>query len=199
VGPFVLLYGLLFALSYLSETHVFSLFAIPAVLLLQLLVFLVSKWSLHFKLILGYDIMKDVTKAKYVFIETSKYMGKNRVEPLMIRPKHATKELVIADNKFDYNVLFFQFQNLIYGYCKEKNKFERESYPNKGSIHNFLNHKGHHDIELVVDGYSKWGANVFEIPIPLFLDLYVVCCFFSNICQHILIHCCSLPRVFLYD
>ena len=182
VGPFLILYGLLFSLSYFPDTHIFSLFAIPVVLLLQLLVFLISKWSLHFKLILGYDVMNDVTKAQYVFIETSKYMGKNRVEPLLIRPKHTKKALIIADQKFDYNVLFFQFQNLIYGYCEEKKKFERESYPNKGSIQSYLNHKGHSNIELVVDGFAKWGANVFEIPIPLFLDLYVVCYFVTARC-----------------
>lgn len=174
VAPFLIVYSLLFSLSYLSETQAYTLFVIPVVLLLQLLVFLLSKWSLYFKLVLGYNVMKDVTKAEYVFIETSKYMGKNRVEPLMIRPKHTKKELIVANQKFDYNILFFEFQNLIYGYCEEKKIFERESYPSKGSIHSFLNHKGHQDKELVIDGYAKWGANVFEIPIPLFLDLYVV-------------------------
>lgn len=174
VFPFATAYLILFSMSRIAEYHLMTLFAIPVVLLLQLVVFLLSQWSLSVKLFLGYNTVSDISKAQYVFIETSKHMGKNRVEPLLLRVKRNNKGLVIADQSFDYNLLFFQFQNLIYGYCHEKKTFEKEIYPNTGTIDSFLKYKGHSNIETIIDCMQKWGLNIFEIPIPLFLDLYTV-------------------------
>jgi hypothetical protein len=180
VFPFVISYSLLFSISSFPAMNVISLYAIPVVLLAQIFLFLFSQWSLLFKLRLGYKIVSDITKAQYVFVCAAKNVGRNRVEKLNTRVKRLEKELVIAGNKFEFREIYFQFQNVLYEYSNIQKTFFREIFPTNGTIFDYLNHAGHKESNSFVDSIERWGSNVFDIPIPLFLDLYLVNNFFLH-------------------
>lgn len=174
VLPFIIGYSVFFSLAACKETMTLSLYLIPALLLVHSLLFLVSQWSLTLKQILGYKVVKDISDATFVFVIAAKNMGKNRVEQLNHRSRRHTSNLVIAGTSFEHHALYFEFQNILYGYSSKNKCFCRELYPVKGSIEDFISCKGHKNLDSLTDSIEKWGENIFEIPIPLFLDLYVV-------------------------
>jgi len=100
-------------------------------------------------------------------------MGKDKVEPLYRRNRRGQANIVVGGTKFDFNILFFQFQNILYSFSVEDKCFKRELYPSSGRIGDFIGYKGHANEDMLVNCLQKWGFNVFEIPVPLFLDLYI--------------------------
>lgn len=174
VLPFVIGYFIFFFLTAFKETLVLSIYLIPAFLLVHLLLFLISQWSLSLKQILGYKVVKNISEATFVFVIAARNMGKNRVEQLHHRSRPQASNLVIAGTSFEHHSLYFEFQNILYGYSSKNKCFCRELYPVKGSIEDYISYKGHEILDSLTDSMEKWGENIFEIPIPLFLDLYVV-------------------------
>lgn len=173
VLPFLIIYSTLFSLSLSKSTFHIALFGIPSILLLHNLIFLLSQWSFSIKMKLGYSEVRNIEQAQFVFVKARKNMGKDKVEPLYRRNRRGQANIIIGGTKFDFNILFFQFQNIIYSYSVEDQSFKRELYPTSGRIGDFVEHKGHSNEDMLMNCLQKWGFNVFEIPIPLFLDLYI--------------------------
>lgn len=175
VAPFFVAYTILFSACSqdLFGFRLLCLITLPLVLSLHLTLFLLSQWSIELKCKLGNRIVDDISKAEIVLITAAKNVGKNKIETLR-RANTKNVGVKIADIDYSLHNITFEFQKVLYGYNPDKNTFVRLVYPTIGPVKSFLTCTGHKTINNVETGYNKWGLNVFEIPIPLFLDLYMV-------------------------
>lgn len=146
---------------------------IPFVLSAQIILFMISQFSVSVKCRLGSKIVSSVTDAKKVLVIAAKTAGKDRIVDL-----NRTKELqslIIAGSKFSTSPFNFEFQKVVYNYISESDNFTRLKYPSVGAADKFYNSTGHKSSQDVTAAANQWGRNDFDIPLPDFLDLYVVC------------------------
>ena len=153
-----------------------SLVGIPIVLFSQLLVFLLSQWSMAIKCRLGYTRVSSVDQAKFVLVIASKNAGQDRMAPLLTISKEkrvlTERHVFIAGRKYVVKPTRFEFQKTVYEYDTDKNTFVRLAYPVTGKLQELLAHRGMLSSNDVQIAEMKWGGNVFDIPVPAFLDLY---------------------------
>ena len=154
-----------------------ALFGIPVLLSLQVLIFLVSQWSMSLKCSLGYVSVKTIPEANMVHVVAAKNAGKDRIVPVMmikVDPKQPkAMEVSIANTKYHCYTKFFEFQKVKYEYDpKEKNNFVKSESPTTGKVQDFLTCTGVAEQDRLMC-MQKWGINEFDIPIPPFLDLYM--------------------------
>jgi manganese-transporting P-type ATPase len=161
------------------------LVGIPVLLMSQVILFLLSQWSTTLKSNIGYQSVTTVIMATHLHVVASKNAGNDRIvaverisdeakegQPLSMVSK-AEKKVEIAGSKYFLLSTRFKFQQMIYEYNTDKNTFERLNYPVVGAIKSYIAHKGHSEQPSVEIAFRKWGANIFAIPVPAFLDLYV--------------------------
>jgi len=173
VFPFLVLYTLLFGVLSTQEGPLsfFAFVAIPCLLGLQIFFFLLSQWSVTLRCRLGHYSVTRVAKAQRVLVKAAKNAGKDRIVDLLRHEKSG--EVKIADKLFLLKGEYFEFQKVIYSYDAENNTFAKIDYPCTAPIKTFLESQGHETQESVEICETKWGSNEFDIPIPLFLDLYL--------------------------
>lgn len=90
------------------------------------------------------------------------------------KSRNTDDNLSVAGISFPYNTTYFLFQNVKYEFDCEKNTFVPVSYPTASTLSNFCSHTGHRTSQSVESALKKWGRNEFEIPMPEFVDLYLV-------------------------
>lgn len=152
-----------------------SLIGIPSLLSLHLIIFLFAQSSVKLRCLIGKDVVQDVNVATFAFVSAAKNAGKDRIVIVEHRPEQS-KSMHIAVLSKDYNVspMFFQFQEVTYQYSLEKKKFERLDYPVETSTASALKWVGFPSKEVTITAAKRWGFNEFNIPLPHFLDLYMV-------------------------
>jgi hypothetical protein len=91
-----------------------------------------------------------------------------------MKSNNSGQNVNIAGNNFNNFEISFEFQKVVYGFDASVNNFVRISYPDKGKAKDFLKYEGHNKAKRVSACQEIWGLNVFDIPVPLFLDLYMV-------------------------
>jgi hypothetical protein len=150
-----------------------SLVGIPALLSLQLVMFLFAQSSVKVRCFIGKDVVKDVRKASYAYIRAAKNAGKDRIVSVEHRPEQETTISVMTDN-FNLYPIFFQFQEVTYQFNEKKSAFERLDYPVEMNTANALKWAGFPSKDITINAARRWGFNEFNIPLPHFLDLYMV-------------------------
>ncbi len=83
-------------------------------------------------------------------------------------------EKKILDQQYALNAFTFTFQEVTYYYHVGRNTFCRMDYPTHIPVKTCLTWEGHSNNSSVVFAFQRWGLNDFNIPIPHFLDLYMV-------------------------
>jgi hypothetical protein len=83
-------------------------------------------------------------------------------------------EKKILDQSYALNAFTFTFQEVTYYYHVGRNTFCRMDYPTNISVKTCLSWEGHINNSSVMFAFQRWGLNDFNIPIPHFLDLYMV-------------------------
>jgi cation-transporting ATPase 13A1 len=174
VFPFAFSYSILFAaaLSSNESIRLIALIAIPFVLAAHLVLFLLSQWSIKLKCKLGNKEVSDISEAEYVHVKAALNAGNDRI--VKLRREAAQGEVRIAGTSHRLPREFFVFQKLTYSYDPDRNTFQRLEYPTTSSLMNILRSTGHKSQQDFVTSIRKWGLNEFDIPIPSFLDLYMV-------------------------
>jgi hypothetical protein len=113
--------------------------------------------------------------AKLVHVLTNKNSGADKLVLLEKKNSWAKSSTIhVVGNTFELSEVGFQFQKVFYDYNVAKKIFERMEYPTFGSIKDYLEWTGHVSSNAANLSLSKWGRNEFDIPIPNFLDLYMV-------------------------
>lgn len=83
-------------------------------------------------------------------------------------------EKKMLDQHYALNAFTFTFQEVTYYYHVGRNTFCRMDYPTNISVKTCLSWEGHSNSGSVMFAFQRWGLNDFNIPIPHFLDLYMV-------------------------
>jgi hypothetical protein len=66
------------------------------------------------------------------------------------------------------------FQKVTYNFDADGNNFVRLEYPTSVPVKTMLDWRGHPSTQNVGLSLLRWGTNEYDIPIPNFLDLYLV-------------------------
>ena len=161
-----------------------ALIALPILLSGQVLLFLLSQWSMRLKTRLGFRPCTSVQAATHAHVVAAKHAGQDRIVPLQFQPPTelllpgsslALREhrVQIAGSKYGMSELRFDFQKVVYEFDQDRNTFIRMQYPVSGPIKSFLAYRGLGDEKDGAVATGKWGLNFFDIPLPAFLDLYI--------------------------
>lgn len=176
VLPFIGFYLILLTMAHSSEQYQYLCMAlIPILLISQILLFFMSRWSVLVSFYIGYKRVQNISNADHVIAFSAKSDG-GKIAKLFRRPEATLREVAIAGKKFGYCCEFFEYDKVKYEYDTGANCFSRVKYPTQVGVSQVMAASGHASEEAVNFCISKWGLNFFDIPIPLFLDLYVVSC-----------------------
>jgi len=147
----------------------------PITLVVQLALFLLSQWSIGMRCLLGYQVTNNIDHADFVHVSAAKHAGNDRLVSIDRIP-NLTKPIVldIMDQHFSITKNRIDFQKIAYNFDSDKNMFVRLEYPTHASMQSFLSWQGHVSINHVHASLLRWGINEFDIPMPNFLDLYLV-------------------------
>jgi hypothetical protein len=143
-------------------------------------VFLLAQWSVAVRVALGYVSTDRIADAEHVFVRAASNAGKDRIVTLGRHssniPPSATEDIKfdVAGVAFSLQREYFEFQKVKYAYNVDKKNFVQLAYPTQSSAHRLVAWKGHSSDRDLWYGHLKWGYNHFDIPLPSFLDLYLV-------------------------
>ena len=178
VAPFVVLYAIFFALSLSKDDAkiYIGLIALPILFAAHLFIFLIAQGSVKVRCILGYAQVTDITKAEIVHVTAAQNAGKDRLVRLgtnkfFTEPKGVQvlgRTFMITRERIDFQKVAYHFD------AADRKTFVRLDYPSSAPTRSFLEWRGHAtplDVQL---GLVRWGVNEYDIPIPNFLDLYLV-------------------------
>jgi hypothetical protein len=137
--------------------------------------FLFAQISPSIRCSLGNRLITNISEATSVLVYAQTNAGKDRVCEL-IHDSHAgdSKDFSVAGVFFPPVTTYFEFQNVKYEFNDEKNTFMQVEYPTASTLGSFCSHTGHITRASVETALDKWGYNEFEIPMPEFVDLYLV-------------------------
>lgn len=176
VLPFAITYATFFALVG-SKTASYSLtgyIGLPVAFGCHLLLFLLSQWSHKIRCHVGSVQTSQCEKATQVHVVPCKNAGYDKVVDLNRFEHKTTATASLLGEDFSIPAISFQFQKVDYNYVKENGTFERTQYPTACSLGMFLTWSGLPDSSTADTALRKWGRNEFDIPLPNFLDMYLV-------------------------
>jgi hypothetical protein len=177
VFPFLCLYGVFFALalSKISTYTYVGLIVLPILFALHLFLFLMAQWSGKVRCWLGYQLVSDIKQAHVVRVVAAENAGADRLVKLAANnffSEVVSVNIVGKGHKITRERL--DFQKVIYNFDDDRNTFVRLDYPTSASARSFLSWMGHTTPQSVGLSLMRWGTNEYDIPIPNFLDLYLV-------------------------
>lgn len=183
VAPFLLSYAGLFAgaiVDYMDAKFSFFV-AIPVVLCIHLLLFLVAQSSVQLRCWIGKSKVKDFSTADFVLVYAAKNAGKDKIVPMEHNISKASSSSGNSGASFhalanSYSLAdhTFQYQEVTYYYDNDRKSFVRLDYPVENDVKTILTWTGYGGNDHIISALRRWGPNEFNIPMPHFLDLYMV-------------------------
>ena len=175
VWPFLLMYCVLVFTSYWSEEYqAFCMIFTPIVLTSHIILFFLVHVFVKVKYYVGYRSVSTIDLADHVLAISSHSNGAGKIISLKRRDPSMIRDLLIAGRKHKYNCEYFEYDKVKYDYDATNTSFIRVQYPVQANVSQILQVVGHRNESDVRFCLSKWGYNFFDIPIPMFLDLYTV-------------------------
>lgn len=177
VFPFVSSYAIFFGMCFTTgKLQYVGLIALPILFAIHLFLFLLAQWSVKVRCRLGYSIVGDVSKAETVHVIAAHNAGMDRLVKLLSNSYFSeAKSVRIVQKEFAITRERIDFQKVVYNFDKDRNSFVRLDYPTSAPVKEFLEWRGHATPQDIGMSLMRWGANEYDIPIPNFLDLYLVC------------------------
>jgi hypothetical protein len=183
VLPFAVSYAFFF--SILTEESLFhmkywALVGIPVVLSIHLLLFLTAQSSVKFRCLIGKSKTLDIEKAKFVLVFAAKNAGKDKIVEMQHLNETIQQQqlqagsITVFDQTFTNSSHSFSFQEVSYLYNSQHETFIRLDYPVELSTSLAMKWQGFGKPEITMNALRRWGLNEFSIPLPHFLDLYMV-------------------------
>lgn len=166
VWPFAIVYGVWLTTILPTLDFVDAAIVLAAFLVLHILVFLFTAWSVGFHCFIHFSKVNDIHQADACKITPAKFSGSKEVVPL-----HFRKQLGPSSSSVDQGEIYFDFRKQRFIYSKEKETFCKLPYPTKEAFGYYLKSTGHGTEAKVVAATDKWGRNAFEYPQPTFQKL----------------------------
>lgn len=177
VLPFIGLYAVLLACA-LSKNPTYTytgLILLPIAFAFHLFLFLMAQWSVKVRCMLGYAPVSDIKQTQMVRISAAKNAGADRLVKLAASPYITTAmDVNILGKAYSITRERVDFQKVVYNFDTDRNTFVRLEYPSRATMKAFLDWRGHSSTQNVGLSLMRWGTNEYDIPIPNFLDLYLV-------------------------
>lgn len=176
VLSFLILYLVFFMTSLSSVWHVkyAGFIGLPICFVLHLLLFLLSQWSVRLKCLIGNRKANGLTETNLIHVHSSKNAGKDTLIQLNVSNESKSDKIHMLDKSYEVSTCSFQFQKVTYNFDTRIKSFMRLQYPTSGRIASYLRWTGHKSSVDVQTSERKWGRNEFDIPLPNFLDLFLV-------------------------
>jgi hypothetical protein len=177
VLPFVCLYAIFFgcALSKIQPLVYAGLIALPILFALHLFLFLMAQWSVKVRCMLGYTLVSDIKAAQIVRVMAAQNAGADRLARLAVNSNLPdTVSVNILGKAYAITKERLDFQKVTYNFDADRNNFVRLEYPTSVPVKTMLDWRGHPSTQNVGLSLLRWGTNEYDIPIPNFLDLYLV-------------------------
>lgn len=177
VWPFLIIYGLglVAALSDAHDIKVAGLVAVPLGLTVHLVIFLFAQSSNAVRAFIGKTRVSKLADATWVQVKAAPNAGRDRLVPVLrVWQLPPNARVTIMQQDYPLSSAFFQYQEVTYYYDGEKDSYVRLSYPTDFSPAALHRWTGHQEPTTIALGLRRWGLNEFHIPVPHFLDLYMV-------------------------
>jgi hypothetical protein len=177
VSPFIVLYTIFFALSLSKDMlQVYAgLIVLPILFSIHLFLFLLAQWSVKVRCMLGYQKVTEMSKASTIHVTAAQNEGMDRLVRLATNNFFTEpKSVRIMDKSFSITRERLEFQKVAYHFDADRNTFARLDYPSSSTLQSVLSWTGHTASDSIALSLMRWGANEYDIPIPNFLDLYLV-------------------------
>lgn len=165
--------------SFSTTLEMAFFFGLPIALILQILLYLISRWSVASKRALGFVYISrtQIDSAEYVILlETVSLRNfELSIVKLLRRSDKAFQidpKFVLLGTTIEIQNEYFEYQNKVYILNSKSGLIEMLSYPTRGNSREFLNWTGY-DQDSVNKAFFKWGWNKYEIPLPSFFDMYI--------------------------
>lgn len=167
------------------------LVAWPFVLIAHLLTHLSTHWSVACNAAVSYTQVSTAQEATHVRVRPPRNSGVEEIVPLervsheneedggdaaVLLPKDtAARSITVVGEDHRLPYARFTFQKTVFCYWKpaaRRTDFERLSYPTCGLVQHFHARTGYIQEQEVAMAGRLWGNNVFDIPLPPFLELF---------------------------
>lgn len=143
---------------------------LPVLLVLQLLAWLGTHWSVNFNSLMTLSRVRTVEEAGCVMVVPSKPTQKVvicNVEQVALRNKSSRAVETVPS---------FEFQKRRYLWEAGEKKWQKVAFPVRESMAFYTSSRGLADSESIGDAAARYGLNSFEIPLPTFKELYMDQC-----------------------
>lgn len=177
VLPFLCSYGIFFACAFSKNSSLTyaGLIALPILFAFHLFLFLMAQWSVEVRCMLGYTVVNDIKAAQVVRVMAAQNAGADRLCRLAANPYFSeTVNMNILGRSYSITRERLEFQKVTYNFDADRNNFVRLEYPTSVPIKTVQDWRGHASTQSVGLSLMRWGTNEYDIPIPNFLDLYLV-------------------------
>ena len=160
---------------FIIVAQVYGLVVLSIVLIAHVALFLSAQVSPSIRCSLGNRIITDISKARSVLVYAQKNCGQDRVcELIHDNDVEESDCFSVAGVTFPETSTYFVFQNIKYEYDEEKNAFAQVKYPTASTLGEYCSHAGYKKNKDIETAAIKWGRNEYDIPMPEFVDLYLV-------------------------
>lgn len=185
IWPFLLIYLIGFACVHFGneiENNVdltaVGLVIIPVGLIVHIGLFLAAQASVAFRCWIGKNKVDDINRTSFIYVRAMKNAGKDKLVPLyhssLTTITSGVANIKVFKQNFALSNEFFKYQEVVYYYSSQQQTFVRLDYPSSTKLSDLMNWHGFHDLPTVSLALRRWGLNEFNIPLPNFLDLYMV-------------------------
>ncbi|CAM6077612.1 unnamed protein product [Sphagnum tenellum] len=140
---------------------------LAALVVLHILTFLFSAWSVNFRCFVQATKVSDVHQADVVKVIPSKFSGSKEVVPLQMRKLIVPTALTTSSGE----EIWFEFRRQRFIFSEQLNKFCKLDYPSKEAFVVYSKSTGYGSEAKSQAALEKWGRNVFEFPQPTFTGL----------------------------
>ncbi|XP_054157015.1 endoplasmic reticulum transmembrane helix translocase-like [Oppia nitens] len=173
IGPFVSIYVILIYnwLSYYSQqdsSQEIWFIAVALVVVVQILAYLFSHWSVHCKSFFAFTKTSGPGSATFVKVVPTPNNG----SPEMVRLHHTAITDTGGDNKDGGEEIWFTFQKTKYVYDFESKRFHVLSFPINLEITAYQNWKGYQDDQELAGIERRFGRNNLDMEVPEFIELF---------------------------
>lgn len=175
VIPFFIYYVLALWLAVSDNYKVYGLILAPIGFVAHMILFLFTRWSVKLNCLVANTPCTSIDTADLVCVTAAPNAGSSKILPIYkVRYELTNKPINVVGIEFRPSRFLFQFQQVNYYHDCQQKDFRRLQYPTNTTVQSFLSWRGYQDLESVAIATLIWGYNAFDIPMPSFLDLYIV-------------------------
>lgn len=166
--PFAILYFVWLLAILPSIDFVDAAIALGAFVILHILTWLFTYWSVDFRCFIQATKVNDIHEANICKVIPKKFVGSKEIVPIFSRKVLAGSS---PSSTTEVEEFSFDFRKQRFIFSEENHRFYKLPYPSKETAGFYIKNTGYGSDTKVNAAVEKWGRNVFEFPQPTFQKL----------------------------